>query len=192
MSTIVGFLWSDYSRQFQLAGIANGDVQFQDSSVHALQKLPFKSMTHQHPTLPGDRIRVTCMNVGGFNLQCCYNLTWLPQYHCGGSLWNGYRVTLLSIFATSKICTWNVLKTRAKTAIWICMISCVQLKHLYPAIGQCSCFQHFNTNLFGESEKCWDYYWLILNSNILMLFPKSIILAWHTLLNSSDMPMALE
>ena len=97
-----------------------------------------------------------------------------------------------AFFATSKICTCNVLKTQAKTAIWICMISCVQLKHLYPAIGQCSCFQHFNTNLFGESEKCWDYYWLILNSNILMLFPKSIILTWHTLLNSSDMPMALE
>ncbi|ONM23440.1 Histone-lysine N-methyltransferase ATX4 [Zea mays] len=46
-------------------GIANVGVQFQDSSVHGLQKLPFKSMTHQHPTLPGDRIRVTCMNVGG-------------------------------------------------------------------------------------------------------------------------------
>lgn len=128
----------------------------------------------------------------GSTCKCCYNLTWLPQYHCGGSLWNGYRVTLLSIFATSKICTWNVLKTRVKTAIWLCMISCVQLKHLYPSIGQCSYFQHFNTNLFGESEKCWDYYWLILNSNILMLFPKSIILTWHTLLNSSDMPMALE
>ncbi|ONM58883.1 hypothetical protein ZEAMMB73_Zm00001d021853 [Zea mays] len=56
-------------------GIANVGVQFQDSSVHGLQKLPFKSMTHQHPTLPGDRIRVTCMNVGGLNLQCCYNLT---------------------------------------------------------------------------------------------------------------------
>jgi hypothetical protein len=32
-------------------------------------------MTHQHPTLPGDHTCVTCMNVGGFDLQCCYNLT---------------------------------------------------------------------------------------------------------------------
>ncbi|WVZ65826.1 hypothetical protein U9M48_015128 [Paspalum notatum var. saurae] len=46
-------------------GISNRGVQFPDSSAHALQKSPFKSTTHQHPTLLGDRIRVACLNVGG-------------------------------------------------------------------------------------------------------------------------------
>ncbi|PUZ71914.1 hypothetical protein GQ55_2G351500 [Panicum hallii var. hallii] len=46
-------------------GMTDGGIQFHDSSAHALQKLPFKSTTHRHPTLLGDRIRVTCLNVGG-------------------------------------------------------------------------------------------------------------------------------
>ncbi|TKW34586.1 hypothetical protein SEVIR_2G315100v4 [Setaria viridis] len=46
-------------------GMANGGIQLQDSSPHALQKLPFRSTTHHHPTLLGDRIHVTCLNVGG-------------------------------------------------------------------------------------------------------------------------------
>ncbi|KAJ1290773.1 hypothetical protein BS78_02G269600 [Paspalum vaginatum] len=46
-------------------GISNHGVQFPDSSAHALQKSPFKSTTHQHPMLLGDRIRVACLNVGG-------------------------------------------------------------------------------------------------------------------------------
>jgi hypothetical protein len=66
---------TDYSRQLQLVGISDGGIQFHDSSAYALQKLPFKSTTHHHPTLLGDRIRVACLNVGGFNLQRCYNLT---------------------------------------------------------------------------------------------------------------------
>ncbi|KAG2636742.1 hypothetical protein PVAP13_2NG470100 [Panicum virgatum] len=46
-------------------GISDGGIQFHDSSAYALQKLPFKSTTHHHPTLLGDRIRVACLNVGG-------------------------------------------------------------------------------------------------------------------------------
>ncbi|RLN32810.1 uncharacterized protein C2845_PM03G05990 [Panicum miliaceum] len=46
-------------------GMTDVGIQFHDSSAHALQKLPLKSTTHHHPTLPGDRIRVACLNVGG-------------------------------------------------------------------------------------------------------------------------------
>jgi hypothetical protein len=55
--------------------MANGGIQLQGSSLYALQKLPFRSTTHHHPSLLGDRMRVTCLSVGGFNLQLCYNLT---------------------------------------------------------------------------------------------------------------------
>ncbi|XP_062193896.1 uncharacterized protein LOC133897258 [Phragmites australis] len=46
-------------------GITHGGIQFQDSSGHTLQKLPFNSTPPHHPTLLGDRIRVSCLNVGG-------------------------------------------------------------------------------------------------------------------------------
>lgn len=57
------------------SGMAIGGVQFQDPSARALQMLPSKSTTHRHPTLLPDRIRVACLNVGGFKLQCCNKLT---------------------------------------------------------------------------------------------------------------------
>ncbi|CAN6218692.1 unnamed protein product [Urochloa humidicola] len=46
-------------------GMTNGGIWLQDSSSHAPQKSPFKSATHHHPTLHGDRIRVACLNIGG-------------------------------------------------------------------------------------------------------------------------------
>ncbi|CAL5082799.1 unnamed protein product [Urochloa decumbens] len=48
-------------------GMANGGIQLQlqDSSSHSWQKSPFKSASHHYPTLLGDRIRVSCLNVGG-------------------------------------------------------------------------------------------------------------------------------
>ncbi|XP_062199450.1 uncharacterized protein LOC133901928 isoform X2 [Phragmites australis] len=45
-------------------GITHGGIQFQESSAHIPHKLPFKS-TPNHPALFGDRICVSCLNVGG-------------------------------------------------------------------------------------------------------------------------------
>ncbi|KAG8057737.1 hypothetical protein GUJ93_ZPchr0002g24613 [Zizania palustris] len=47
------------------AGISQGAIQFQDSRACTLQKFPSKSTPRHHPALLGDRIRVSCLNVGG-------------------------------------------------------------------------------------------------------------------------------
>ncbi|KAF0905733.1 hypothetical protein E2562_008807 [Oryza meyeriana var. granulata] len=46
-------------------GISQGAIQFQDSSACTVQKLPSKSTPRHHPSLLGDQIRVSCLNVGG-------------------------------------------------------------------------------------------------------------------------------
>ncbi|KAM0917414.1 hypothetical protein ACQ4PT_009526 [Festuca glaucescens] len=47
-------------------GVPQGAAQFQDPGVHAMQKLASKPPPrHRQPALPGDRIRVSCLNVGG-------------------------------------------------------------------------------------------------------------------------------
>ncbi|XP_066397696.1 uncharacterized protein [Miscanthus floridulus] len=124
-------------------GIANGGVQFQDSSVHALQKLPFKSMTHQHPTLPGDRIRVTCMNVGGeffvgeaglFGVIClCHRLRMSVAKFCehaGGTPENAGEIVRvengMSIAQWFKFCIGvggSIANTRWDWPEWACMKS---------------------------------------------------------------------
>jgi hypothetical protein len=49
-------------------------MQFQDSSAHNLQMLPLKLTTHHLPAPLGDSIRLSCLNIGEFNLQHYYKL----------------------------------------------------------------------------------------------------------------------
>ncbi|EEC85039.1 hypothetical protein OsI_32352 [Oryza sativa Indica Group] len=63
----LGALFQNTSANVQ--GISQGAIQFQDSSACAVQKLPSQSTPRHHPALLGDQIRVSCLNVGGFNLQ---------------------------------------------------------------------------------------------------------------------------
>lgn len=46
-------------------GMSHGAMQFQDSTVHMMQKLPSKSIPRHHHALLMDRMRVSCLNVGG-------------------------------------------------------------------------------------------------------------------------------
>ncbi|KAM0862464.1 hypothetical protein ACQ4PT_045233 [Festuca glaucescens] len=57
---------SRFSLQLQHAGVSQGARQFRDPGVREMHKLASKPPPRHHqPALPGDRILVSCLNVGG-------------------------------------------------------------------------------------------------------------------------------